>query len=135
MATATISTDHFERSISALVPPNCTFGTPLTDANFHEISFLLLQSGRPSWALRPRVYTILRMIDAVDLMQGFVVDGLLDNDLPFPEDNLPSLLRTSDVGERFVVAQSLVLSIEEPCAKPPATCTSNVFAIQAHFYH
>ena len=64
----------------------------LSDADFDRISSILCQAKREEWSFRPRTYTILRMIDAIDLLDDFVQLNCWDIALPYTKENLPQSL-------------------------------------------
>jgi hypothetical protein len=84
----------------------------ISDAVFKNISDLLRQYGdseeRSSWYKIPRIYTILRVIDQVNAMDAFVVNGYKDGMLPFVAHDLPKQL--GDARERFIQVQEHCLT-------------------------
>ncbi|KAK5117821.1 hypothetical protein LTR85_008796 [Meristemomyces frigidus] len=106
--------EEFEGIMSALVSKaeatKATPDKPYSDNDFDEICKLLLRVGKPVWSQRPRTYLILRMIDEVDAMGGFVVDGRKDVHLPYSESNLPDCLTSVSARQSFLQKQKLVLS-------------------------
>lgn len=74
---------------------------------FKNIANLLSQFEDPmkktEWAVRPRIYTILRNIGRLDTMPDFNEHKALDDMLPFPEHELPPSLEDSRRG--FVQTQ------------------------------
>ncbi|ERF69460.1 hypothetical protein EPUS_07275 [Endocarpon pusillum Z07020] len=64
----------------------------LLDTDFDRISSLLCQANREEWSFRPRTYAVLRMINAVDLMDDFMQLNCLDIALPYSGSNLPRSL-------------------------------------------
>ena len=81
----------------------------ISDAEFDRITELLSQADREEWSFRPRTYAILRMINAVDSMNGFVKANCLDIALPYSKRNLPQCLQP-DLRARFLEVQDSVLT-------------------------
>jgi len=79
---------------------------------FKNIANLLSQFEDPmkkaEWAVRPRIYTILRNIGRLDTMPDFIEHKALDDMLPFPENELPSAL--GDSKRDFVQIQQYCLT-------------------------
>lgn len=78
-STSTITPSAFEALLSTFLPrfSRVPRTTPFTLAEISHIATLLsiVSPSRPSWAARPRVYIVLRLIGCLDLMQAFVVEG------------------------------------------------------------
>ncbi|KAL8733073.1 MAG: hypothetical protein Q9181_003711 [Wetmoreana brouardii] len=83
--------------------------TDLSDATFDSVSNLLQQAGREEWALRPRTFTVLWIINAPELTDEFVRDEVWDIALPFAFNTLPKCLSPSQ-RHRFVEKQDVVLT-------------------------
>ncbi|KAF1832875.1 kinase-like protein [Decorospora gaudefroyi] len=79
-------------------------------ANFDRLTGLLVEMGKASWALRPRTYTVLRMIQCLDVMDSFVEQALLDINFPYTEKRLPASLSEMPDRMRFIEMQDHVLS-------------------------
>lgn len=80
------------------------------EANFHRLAIILAEMGKSSWALRPRTYTVLRMIGRLDVMDSFIEHGLRDIHFPFTEPRLPVSLSEMLDRSRFIDAQDHVLT-------------------------
>ena len=84
----------------------------IPNSNFKQIRSLLqhLESHRGliGWSARPRLYTILRIINRLDAMQTFINHQLLDYSLPFSLANIPHEL--GDSRRDFIRVQDLVLT-------------------------
>jgi ankyrin repeat protein/serine/threonine protein kinase len=82
------------------------------DAEIQRLSELLAAVGKQAWSLRPRTYAVLRMINRVDAMGAFVIEGLFDISLPYSDKTLPvdALGGSVAVRAKFLELQSLVLS-------------------------
>ena len=80
------------------------------EANFHRLASILAEMGKSSWALRPRTYTVLRMIDRLDAMDSFVQLDLRDIHFPYTEPRLPATLSETSDRSRFIEAQDHVLT-------------------------
>ena len=86
---------------------------PLPDKVFDQISSLLHQANRKEWSSRPRTYAVLRMINALDLMDDFVQSDCLDIALPYSKENLPKSLlvkQRKQQRDQFLKTQRLVLT-------------------------
>ncbi|KAI9780173.1 MAG: hypothetical protein M1839_007010 [Geoglossum umbratile] len=79
---------------------------------FLRIARFLERSGKPEWSLRPRTYTVLRMINRVDVMGSFVSEGLYDISLPYSEKTLPDVFDSPTARSKFLEFQSLVLATQ-----------------------
>ena len=77
---------------------------------FERMSDLLKGSARITWAERPRMYIVLRMIGRVDAMNSFVEQNLRDIHFPYTQERLPRSLTNMSDRLKFVDAQSLVLT-------------------------
>lgn len=109
--------DELEAAMAALFAPilkDCTSAsaTKLTDAEVTEISQLLQRLGKREWSLRPRTYAVLRMINRVDTMRAFVLEGLYDISIPYSEKTLPSGLESVAARSKFLELQCLVMTTE-----------------------
>ncbi|KAI9773521.1 MAG: hypothetical protein M1839_002057 [Geoglossum umbratile] len=112
-----ITAEEFELAISAHFPVQSQPSEPLTvapfkDSQFPEITRLLEISGKREWSLRPRTYSVLRIIKRLDAMNSFVAEGLYDISLPYSEKTLPSALKSPAARSKFLELQSLVLSTQ-----------------------
>ena len=81
----------------------------LSDADFDHIAEILLQANRKEWSYRPRTYALLKMINAIDLMDDFVKDDCLDIALPYVRGNLPKSL-SPEQRDRFLEKQGSVMT-------------------------
>ena len=81
----------------------------LSDADFDRITSILCQAEREEWGFRPRTYAILRMIDAIDLLDDFVQLNCWDIALPYTKENLPPSLSTEQ-RDCFLAKQGSVLT-------------------------
>lgn len=91
------------------------FTTPLdsshryTDIEIIQIATYLKNTGQPDWGLVPRLYTVLRLIDGLDLLDVFVQQGITDIWFPFGQTTLPRVLSPS-IKANFLKYQEVVLS-------------------------
>ena len=81
----------------------------LSDADFDQITSILGQAKREEWSFRPRTYAVLRMIDAIDLLDDFVRLNCWDIALPYTKENLPQSLSTEQ-RDCFLRKQASVLT-------------------------
>ncbi|KAI9892624.1 MAG: hypothetical protein M1814_001317 [Vezdaea aestivalis] len=102
---AIITPEEFERAIAPLVHKK-----EFQNSDFDQIAHLLCLYNRPQWAIRPRTYTVLRLIDRVDLIHGFVAEGLKDISLPYTITSLPPVITTPGARFGFLDKQKLVLT-------------------------
>lgn len=84
----------------------------ILDSSFRDISGLLQQyeshKGAIDWHRRPRIYTVLRIIDRLDVMNLFVSQNYMDSDIPFPPHLLP--LELGDSKGQFLAIQDRCLT-------------------------
>lgn len=103
----------FEAAVSGLLSslsPSASSTTAVyTDDVFERLSKYLVQAGKQEWSKRPRTYLVLRLINRVDSMDAFVLDGLLDIALPYTYNRLPSSL-SAGTRNAFLGKQGLVMS-------------------------
>ena len=91
------------------------FTTPLnsshtyTDGEIIQISTYLRNTGQPDWSLVPRLYTVLRLIDGLDMLDIFIQQGITDIWFPFGQSTLPRVLSPS-LKANFLKCQEVVLS-------------------------
>ncbi|KAH0541703.1 hypothetical protein FGG08_003866 [Glutinoglossum americanum] len=76
-----------------------------TDSDIESIARILRSSDLKQWAKEARLYSILRMIDRLDLMDDLLHRGFRDLWLPLPSLRIPSALRSE-----FAKAQKYVLT-------------------------
>lgn len=105
-----LSQAQLELEIQKIMPqPSGNPDVQLSDANFDRIAETLLQANREKWSYRPRTYVLLKMINAIDLMDDFVKDDCLDIALPYVRGNLPKSL-TSQQRDLFLEKQRSVMT-------------------------
>jgi len=80
-----------------------------TDADFIRISTYLRNAGCQSWSNVPRLYTVLRLINQLDMLDIFVEQGIMDIWFPFAQTSLPNALSPS-ARANFLTSQEAVLS-------------------------
>ena len=79
------------------------------DIELQEISGLLKDIGYESWSKVPRLYTLLRLIGQLQLLDSFIDRGITDRWFPFTKKYLPAMLTSSMLSD-FEKTQSLVLT-------------------------
>jgi hypothetical protein len=89
-----------------------------TDAELTTISTHLRNSGRISWSDVPRLYTVLRLIGQLPMLDSFVDQGITDIWFPFTSASLPDTLAPS-TRAAFLKSQSVVLSKSLQFEKSP----------------
>ena len=110
----TISSEKFETTMSIMIAmaqsekkdPSKRF----KEDDILKIKGLLEQVGKPRWSERPRTYLVLWLIDEVQAMDGFVLEGLKDIHMPYTEERLPGCLISPGSRHAFLDKQLLVLS-------------------------
>jgi hypothetical protein len=80
-----------------------------SDSDLQEISELLASSGRQSWSEVPRIYTVLRIIGELQVIDNFLGQGITDIWFPFSSVSLPRAL-SSSMQEKFLDVQKVVLT-------------------------
>jgi hypothetical protein len=119
-----ITPAEFDRGLGKIIPTSRTpdgmpSRGPFRDAEFEEISDLLELYGKPDWSLRPRTFAILRMIDCMDALEGFISDHFSDVSLPYSEENLPNMVKGARARDLFLRVQVLVLTPSAEIEKNP----------------
>jgi serine/threonine protein kinase len=109
-----LSLNEFERAMGQLFPLAIEDGRPsarraFNDSELQRISRLLELSGKPTWALRPRTYSVLRFISRLDAMDSFIAEGLCDISFPYSEKTLPEVIQSQASRSKFLEFQPLVL--------------------------
>lgn len=107
-----MSPTNFETSIATLLS-SVDFETqsfaPFEEPMFDQVRAFLAEVGKQEWSKRPRTYTVLRLIDRVDAMDSFVLQGFLDMQFPYVESQLPQIFSAVSRA-KFLHAQRLTLS-------------------------
>lgn len=80
-----------------------------SDVEFQHISVLLKDSGRDSWSNVPRIYTVLRTIGQLQVIDAFLDQGITDIWFPFSTSSLPRAL-SSTLHPQFFDVQNGVLT-------------------------
>lgn len=91
----------------------CAARTVLRDSVFQPISELLLMYGKGEWSLRPRTFSVLRILGCASLLDHFCREGLMDSALPFTDSTLPVFFKGSEVRAKFLKLQHAVLYKEK----------------------
>lgn len=103
-----------ERSIENIFAPYLkpAEGTrkALTELDVRQISDGLSRMGKDSWSRVPRLYTVLRMVNQVQVIDSFVAQGVSDIWFPFSLKTIPETLRSPSSRFEFLEAQNLVLT-------------------------
>jgi hypothetical protein len=104
-------TSHtIERHLGQYFPPSTAEPRgSLTDNDLQVISTLLRNKGRITWSNVPRIYTVLRTIGHLELIDSFIEEGLTDFWFPFATGSLPDVL-TPTAKTNFVASQSIVIT-------------------------
>lgn len=80
-----------------------------TDAEFVQIGTFLRNNRQPKWAEVPRLYTVLRLIGELELLDQMIDSGITDIWFPFRADSLPVVMKPSAKAS-FLNIQGAVLS-------------------------
>jgi len=108
------SAESAERSIELLFVPYMAQSQAtrkaFTEADIRQISDGLCRMGKDSWSKVPRLYTILRVVNQVQVIDSFIAQGVSDIWFPFSLKTLPEILRTPSSRSEFLEAQGLVLT-------------------------
>src|SRR5271170_4962023 len=103
-----------ERSIELLFAPYLTPSEgkrkALTELDIRQVSDGLRQMGKDSWSREPRLYTVLRMVNQVQVIDSLVAQGVSDIWFPFNLKTLPDALRSPSSRYEFLEAQDMVLT-------------------------
>jgi hypothetical protein len=99
----------FDRSMAKLFAKTKDAKVVYTDDDLNRIATYLKSVGRPTWSVVPRLYTVLRLIDQLDMLDTFVEQGITDIFFPFTLASLPNTLSPT-ARARFVDTQNAVLS-------------------------
>jgi hypothetical protein len=84
-------------------------GKVYTDQDFQRISDLLRETGRGPWSKVPRIYTVLRIINQLQVIDAFIDQGISDIWFPFSTSSLPKALGSA-LHPQFLEAQKGVLT-------------------------
>lgn len=108
--------DSAERYIELLFAPYLTSALDqrrrkrIPESDVRQVSDALRRMGEISWSRVPRIYTILRIIDQIQVIDSFVAQGVSDVWFPFTQKSLPDVLRNLSSRSEFLAAQDLVLT-------------------------
>lgn len=91
---------------------------PVSEKTFLNISSLLenldMQDGREElskkWSRRPRIYTILRHIGGIILMERFAESWITDLLLPFDPSTIPWFVKEAGLDKQFLEIQGATLT-------------------------
>ena len=83
--------------------------TRYSDADIHDISRCLKKLQRHEWSEVPRLYTVLRIIGQVHILDSILEEGISDFWFPFSAASVPKSLSLS-LHTEFLDTQALVLT-------------------------
>jgi hypothetical protein len=83
--------------------------TKFSDSDLEDISRWLLHMGDESYSKIPRIYTVLRLMNQLQLIETFTKENITDFWFPFSYESLPSEL-TPTARHNFLNYQSTVLT-------------------------
>ncbi|KAI9781263.1 MAG: hypothetical protein M1835_004336 [Candelina submexicana] len=99
-----------EQKLRDFLPaPGVSSQVQYNDSDLVQIASLLRGINFPSWATAPRTYTVLRTIGRLQLLDGFIDQGISDIWFPFTSSTLPPTLKPSMHG-KFLELQPIVLT-------------------------
>lgn len=108
-----MSKEEFDRALDNILPrpSSCNvLKTFIRDNEFVRIGEILRLFGKGEWSLRPRTFSILRMLGCIEAMDGFVSENRTDIYLPYTENNLPKAIKGTELRAQFIQLQEIVLS-------------------------
>lgn len=105
-----------------------------TDAEFEWLVSYLRNTGHESWTRAPRMYTVLRLIDRVDLVDAFLQREITDIWFPFSENTLPRLLKQPHRAQ-FLRTQEAVFSKALELERGSKLDDDRMNRRHAHFSH
>jgi hypothetical protein len=90
--------------------PARSVAQPFSESDLTGISDALSHTGKLSWSRIPRVYSVLRMINQLQLIDSFVTEGINDLSFPFTIHTLPTAIKEPSIRALFIKAQNAVLT-------------------------
>src|SRR5205809_7851213 len=102
-----------ERALLRFFPPSSDGPTSasrevFSESDFRSMSEILRRMGRDTWSRVPRIYTILRLIGQLQLLDSIIAQGISDIWLPFTIETLPEVIRSRSVGLKFLELQDRI---------------------------
>ena len=82
---------------------------PFTDADLEEVSFLLQNSNDACYSRVPRLYTVLRIINQLQVLNEFLRRDITDLSFPFDTTSFPSTI-SHEIQSQFLQYQPAVLT-------------------------
>lgn len=105
------STDDLNQLMLAWFPnTQLSNRKPLTEADIRGIADVLHRIGNESWSRIPRIYSVLRIINQLPLIDIFVAQGISDIWFPFSQRSLPEAFQSLSARLDFLEAQQAVLT-------------------------
>ena len=83
--------------------------SPYSDWDVLEISRHLREAGNQTWSEAPRLYTILRVIGQLQVLDRILEEGISDIWFPFSASTVPKIL-SSSLRAKFLEIQALILT-------------------------
>jgi len=80
-----------------------------TDSEFQQISSWLKLTSTPTWNQVPRLYSVLRLIGQLHVLNDFINSHITDEWFPFERGNLPNVLGSS-MQTKFLDTQCKVIT-------------------------
>ncbi|KAK2604369.1 hypothetical protein N8I77_007307 [Diaporthe amygdali] len=105
-----------------------------TDAEFEGIASYLRNTGHQSWSKVPRIYSVLRLIDQVELVEAFLQRDMTDIWFPFSDNTLPKALK-QPYRTQFLHAQEAVFSKALELERGTRLDDKKLHRRHAHFSH
>jgi hypothetical protein len=104
-----------ERALLRFSPPSSdgtisTSQKAFSESDFRSMSEILGRAGRDTWSKVPRIYTVLRLIDQLQLLDSIIADNISDFGLPFTIETLPEAIKSQSARFKFLEMQGRVLT-------------------------
>jgi serine/threonine protein kinase len=80
------------------------------ETDIRGIAEILERTANVSWSRIPRIYSVLRIIDQLQVIECFLTEGVSDVGFPFTSKSLPSSLLDHATRSAFLAAQELVFN-------------------------
>jgi serine/threonine protein kinase len=105
------STDDLNQLMLAWFPnTQLSNRKPLTEIDIRGIADVLHRIRNESWSRIPRIYSVLRIINQLPLIDIFVTQGISDIWFPFSQKSLPEAFQSPSARLDFLEAQQVVLT-------------------------
>ncbi|KAF3046381.1 hypothetical protein E8E12_006388 [Didymella heteroderae] len=89
---------------------NTKYNQRKIETDIRGIAEVLERTANVSWSRIPRIYSVLRIIDQLQVIECFLTEGVSDVGFPFTSKSLPSSLRDHATRSAFLAVQELVFN-------------------------